>query len=144
MESDPTGRDPHQSGAKLDAGKNRVGLVLGDFANALNEVSSVGTFGAVKYTPHGWLDVPDGIERYEDAMMRHWLKLKMGETHDPDSGLHHYAHLAWNALAVLELISRAPTKEQVTAFREEKRAELNELMLAAEKEALAHLSWGVK
>lgn len=104
MESDPTGRDQHTPGAKLDAGKLRAGLVLGDFASALVEVVKVGTFGATKYTPHGWLSVPDAKERYTDAMMRHWLAIQSGQHPiDPDSGLPHLSHFVWNALAILEL-----------------------------------------
>jgi hypothetical protein len=106
MENDPTGRNPHEAGAKLDAGKLRAGLVLGDFSRALTEVCAVGTFGANKYTPHGWLSVPDAQQRYTDAMMRHWLKDQTGEVVDPDSGLSHKAHFAWNALAILELTLR--------------------------------------
>lgn len=106
MENDPTGRNPHEAGAKLDAGKLRAGLVLGDFSRALTEVCAVGTFGANKYTPHGWLSVPDAQQRYTDAMMRHWLKDQAGEAYDPDSGLPHMAHFAWNALALLELALR--------------------------------------
>lgn len=111
MENDPTGRNPHEAGAKLDAGKLRAGLVLGDFSRALTEVCAVGTFGANKYTPHGWLSVPDAQERYTDAMMRHWLKDQTGEIVDPDSGLSHKAHFAWNALALLELTLRSANVE---------------------------------
>lgn len=50
MESDQTGRNPSESGAKLDAGKPRLGLVLCGFARALQEVGKVGTFGAAKYS----------------------------------------------------------------------------------------------
>lgn len=107
MENDPTGRNPHEAGAKLDAGKLRAGLVLGDFSRALTEVCAVGTFGANKYTPHGWLSVPNAPQRYTDAMMRHWLKDQAGEAYDPDSGLPHMAHFAWNALALLELALRS-------------------------------------
>lgn len=102
-ETDPTGRDRHAPGAKLDAGKVRLGLVLHDFARALTAVGEVGTFGATKYSAHGWLSVPEGAERYTDAMYRHLFAEARGETHDPDSGLAHAAHAAWNALARLEL-----------------------------------------
>lgn len=114
-ERDPHGTDAHQPGAKLDAGKARAGLVLGDFARALQQVSLVGTFGAQKYTDHGWLTVPAGVERYTDAMLRHWLAEHYSAPHDSQTGLLHAAHLAWNALARLELmlrdheIERAPT-----------------------------------
>ena len=52
-ESDPTGRQPNDAGAKLDAGKNRLGLVLGGFSSALQEVGKVGTYGAKKYSDNG-------------------------------------------------------------------------------------------
>lgn len=99
-ERDRNGLDPHVPGAKLDSGKNRLGLVLGDFRNALVEVGKVGTFGANKYTAHGWLSVPDNVERYTDAMLRHHFA---DTPTDPESGLSHAAHRAWNALAILEL-----------------------------------------
>jgi hypothetical protein len=102
IEADPDGVNQHQAGAKLDNGKVRAGLVLGDFANALLAVSEVGTFGANKYSEHGWLSVDRGLERYTDAFMRHYLKRAAGEEVDPDSGLTHTAHMAWNALAILE------------------------------------------
>lgn len=105
-ETDPYGIAPNEKGAKLDQGKNRVSLVLGAFSRALWHVSLVGTFGASKYSDHGWLSVPDGIDRYEDAKLRHWLKRSLGEDVDPDSNLLHAAHEAWNALAVLELTLR--------------------------------------
>lgn len=102
-ESDPTGRSANEPGAKLDHGKPRVDLVLGAFAGALLEVAKVGTFGAAKYTDNGWREVPDGIERYNNAELRHYLAHRMGELNDPDSGLSHSAHRAWNALAILQL-----------------------------------------
>ena len=112
VETDPHGVDAHSPGAKLDAGKNRVDLVLGDFAHALWAVSEVGTFGANKYTDHGWISVLGGINRYSDAQLRHYLKAKSGEVFDPDSGRLHAAHEAWNALAKLELMLRAEQKDQ--------------------------------
>jgi hypothetical protein len=90
----------------LDYGKIRLGLVLGDFARALNAVGEVGTFGARKYSDGGWIEVPNGVERYTDALFRHLLHEHIGEHTDPDSGLLHAAHSAWNALARLDLILR--------------------------------------
>lgn len=90
-------------GMKDDSGKNRVALVLGGFASALLALSKVGTFGANKYTPNGWKTVANGEERYEDAMLRHWLAHKSGEEKDPESHLSHLSHFAWNALAILTL-----------------------------------------
>jgi hypothetical protein len=115
-EADPYGRDPHTPGAKLDAGKPRLSLVLGGFAQALAEVTKVGTFGALKYTENGWREVPRGFERYTDAMLRHWLSEERGETHDPDSNLYHAAHLAWNAMARLELLLRTTKSPNKTGL----------------------------
>lgn len=98
VEIDPTGRTQHELGAKLDAGKNRCDLLL-DFKNALKSVAQVATHGAEKYAPHSWIHVPEAVERYEAAMMRHLLE----DGVDEDSKLDHLAHLAWNVLAVLEL-----------------------------------------
>lgn len=106
-EADPRGTAPHAPGAKLDAGKPRLGLVLGAFAHALEAVGYVGTFGAAKYSDDGWLSVPDGERRYTDALYRHLLAEARGEQADAESGLHHAAHAAWNALARLELALRA-------------------------------------
>ena len=105
-EQDPTGRNPHEPGAKLDAGKVRAGLVLGGFGRALMAVGQVGTFGAAKYTDNGWMSVPQGAERYTDALYRHLLAEGQGQAADTDSQLLHAAHAAWNALARLELILR--------------------------------------
>jgi hypothetical protein len=101
---DPNGKDQHEPGAKLDAGKPRAALVLGDFSRALSAVTDVGTYGAAKYTDHGWITVPDGVQRYSDAMMRHWLDESAGIACDRETNLLHAAHLAWNALARLELM----------------------------------------
>lgn len=90
-----------RGGVKYDAGKIRAGLVLGDFSRALEVVARVGTDGAAKYSDSGWLEVAQ--ERYTDAMLRHWLLEAQGHSRDPESGSLHAAHVAWNALARLEL-----------------------------------------
>ena len=105
-EADPHGKDQHTPGAKVDAGKVRMHLITGGMARAITEVAKIGTFGASKYTDNGWIAVPDGFRRYEDAQQRHAAKRHMGETNDSDSGLLHLAHEAWNALAKLDLYIR--------------------------------------
>jgi len=104
VEKDPTGLDAHDPGAKLDAGKNRMGLVLLAFAPALIEVSKVGTYGATKYSENGWKSVENGVPRYTDAMFRHLFAEASGELKDKDTELLHAAHAAWNALARLTFI----------------------------------------
>ena len=89
-------------GKKYDEGKNRMGLVLQGFSNALWEVGRVGTFGANKYSPNSWQNLTNGKERYLDALCRHLFKHLQGEKVDDESGLLHLSHLAWNALCLLE------------------------------------------
>lgn len=105
LEKYPSGLSPNTAGAKLDAGKVRPDLILTGMPRALLAVAEVGTFGANKYSENGWMAVPDGIKRYTAAMDRHRLKEGI-EIKDSDSDLLHAAHLAWNALARLELILR--------------------------------------
>lgn len=106
LQIDPHGLPAHIPGAKLDAGKRRMQLVLFGFARALEAVGDVGTFGAEKYTSNGWLHVANGQERYTDALLRHLLREGADEAADPESGIPHAAHVAWNALARLELMLR--------------------------------------
>ena len=83
-----------------------VALLL-DFSRALQAVVDVGTYGAKKYTRLGWATVPEGSQRYLDAMMRHLLAMDVDpDGLDKETGLPHLAHVAWNALAVLELQAR--------------------------------------
>ena len=95
-----------QGGVKHDQGKPMTGLMLRDFARALEAVATVTTFGAQKYSPSGWLAVPEAERRYTDALCRHLLADLRGEAADSESGLPHLAHAAWNVLALLELRSR--------------------------------------
>jgi predicted metal-dependent phosphoesterase TrpH len=110
-EQDPDGKNLHEAGAKADAGKNEYDYVLGYFSNALGAVNEVAAYGAKKYTPGGWVTVPDGIKRYGNAAIRHHNARLAGQPTDNDTKLLHAAHEAWNALAVLELL----LKEQSNA-----------------------------
>ncbi len=102
-ERDPYGTDQHAPGAKCDRDKLRVWLMVAGFARALEAVADVTTHGARKYSPGGWLHVPDGEARYMDALGRHLLAHARGERIDAASGCLHLAQVAWNALAALEL-----------------------------------------
>jgi len=103
----------HEKGAKLDKGKNRLGLVIGGFARALIEVGKVGTFGANKYTDDGWKYVQNGEQRYTDALYRHLLAEANGEELDSETGLLHAAAVAWNSLARLHFIILRGTYDSV-------------------------------
>ena len=107
QEFDPNGKNPHEPGAKLDAGKLLPWLFIAGFANALTDVADVTTKGARKYTPNGWMEVPDGAARYMEAFARHQLALARGEKIDADTGCLHKAQMIWNLLASLELELRS-------------------------------------
>lgn len=96
----------HAIGAKDDDDKIRADLVLGAFPRALEKVCEVGTFGANKYTDNGWLLVDDALERYKSALLRHYIADAKGEELDPETGISHLSHIAWNAMAILELSER--------------------------------------
>jgi hypothetical protein len=89
---------------KYDTGKPPVARgAVHYFPRAITGVAAVSAFGATKYAWNGWLHVPDGVDRYSDAMVRHMLEEAKGNVLDDDSGLPHYLHTCWNALAVAEL-----------------------------------------
>lgn len=90
---------------KYDADKPRWDLLPYDAIGAIVEVM---TFGARKYAPDGWRAVPDGRARYFAALMRHLVAWRAGATHDPDSGLHHLAHAACDAVFLLWIECFAP------------------------------------
>lgn len=107
-EKTPDGIGRHEPGAKLDAGKPKVGLMMAGFPDALMAVAEVATKGADKYTEFGWHEVKDGHKRYSDALGRHFLKAissiyRNEAINDPDLGVNELACIAWNALALLQL-----------------------------------------
>lgn len=91
------------TGMKFDGDKARMDLLVDGCPNALEAVGQVLTFGARKYAAHSWQTVDGGEERYKAALIRHLLAVGKGESVDPESGLSHLAHLACNALFILEL-----------------------------------------
>lgn len=99
----PTAPTAPKAGLKYDSDKPIAAVLYQDFPQALSAVVDVATFGAKKYARSSWRTVPDAAQRYADAMHRHMLAQARGERLDPDSGLPHCAHIAWNALALAEL-----------------------------------------
>lgn len=110
-EADPNGKAAGEPGAKLDDGKIRPRMVLGNFPRALEEVVVVGTAGANKYCDGGWMEVPDGASRYAEAAERHALQVNKGVEFDDSMDqycpkgyrVRHKAQRIWNLLAELEL-----------------------------------------
>lgn len=85
---------------KFDHEKPMPHLVIDSMSLALMEVAKVATFGARKYEPESWKLVDNGSTRYKSALYRHLLA---PEELDEESELDHLAHVAWNALALLQL-----------------------------------------
>jgi len=83
---------------KADSGKPLAGCIK-EFNLALMEVIKVSTFGAQKYERGSWKKVPDGRQRYEDALFRHLLQ----DGIDEESGLPHSSHALWNLMAIIQL-----------------------------------------
>ena len=84
---------------KADKGKIRPTLVP---VSLIKAVAAVRGYGVEKYhDPENWREVE--IERYKDALYRHWLAYLGGEWLDQESGLPHLWHLACNAAFLIEL-----------------------------------------
>lgn len=97
-------------------GKLRWDLLPLDLVEKIVEIYN---FGAQKYAPNTWQNLPDGENRYRAALLRHMTAHCKGEFRDPESGLLHAAHMAWNAIAVLHFAmqrenasGRIPSKGQ--------------------------------
>lgn len=106
------------SGRKDDSGKTLfVKAVLASFPKALEAVAEVSQYGANKYSWFNWKKVENAEDRYSEAMVRHFMHELGGKKIDEESGFNHAIHVAWNALARLELILDGRT-EQTNRERE--------------------------
>ena len=91
-------------GKKYDSGKSMVGTLCRVFPRALLGVGQCIAFGTKKYPkPDNWKLVENAFTRYQDSMMRHYLKFLAGQEKDSETNLLHLKHMVWNALAILEL-----------------------------------------
>ena len=90
-----------QRNGDMDWSKDRMARL-----RALLAVADISQYGATKYAWKGWMSVPDGVDRYGDALMRHLIAEATDGPIDQETGLLHAAQVAWNALARLELMLR--------------------------------------
>lgn len=67
----------------------------------IEELVKVYDYGAKKYYPESWKEIPNGYERLKAASLRHLAAFEKGEQNDPESGLPHLACCAWNMLTCL-------------------------------------------
>ena len=92
------------TGKKYDSGKSMVGTLCRVFPRALLGVGRCIEFGTHKYPkPDNWKLVENAFIRYQDSLMRHYLKFLSGEIRDKETNILHLCHMAWNTLAILEL-----------------------------------------
>ena len=92
------------TGKKYDSGKSMVGTLCNVFPRALLGIGMCITFGTKKYPKSdNWKLVENAFARYQDSLMRHYLKFLSGEIRDKETNILHLCHTAWNTLAILEL-----------------------------------------
>jgi Domain of unknown function (DUF5664) len=96
----------HYAVAKHDTDKPRYDLLP---PVAIDLMAQVMTFGAKKYKPEGWRTVPDALQRYQAALLRHSFAMLRGEVLDAESGLPHAAHAMCCAAFIAELQKCKPT-----------------------------------
>lgn len=73
-------------------------------------ISEVLTFGAKKYAAHGWKKLPEAVQRYQGALLRHMVALQNGEECDTDSGLPHVYHIGCNITFLIHFYNENPSK----------------------------------
>lgn len=95
-------RELKNSGLRYNQGKIRHDLLPFD---SIEEVSQVMTFGAQKYSDRGWEKGINWMICF-GSLLRHTFAWWRGEDLDPESGCHHMAHVAWNALALVSYSKR--------------------------------------
>ena len=78
-------------------GKLLYQLIPNSWTKVLAEVF---TKGAEKYERHNWKKGGPWSD-CKGSMDRHWEAWVTGETYDVETGCHHLAHLAWNALCLM-------------------------------------------
>lgn len=92
------------TGKKYDNGKSMVGTLCRVFPRALLGIGTCIEFGTHKYpSPDNWRSVKKAFTRYQESLMRHYLKFLAGEIRDKETNILHLCHMAWNTLAILEL-----------------------------------------
>ncbi|KKN84442.1 hypothetical protein LCGC14_0289040 [marine sediment metagenome] len=90
-------REEAKSGFKFDSEKLRFDLIP---PYALEQLAKVYTHGAAKYGDVNYLRGMT-YRRILAALMRHVEAYRAGESIDPDSGLPHMAHVAWQAFTLM-------------------------------------------
>lgn len=80
---------------KLDTNKLRWDLLP---IEPIEDVVSVLTTGAAKYSENSWKKISNPVERYYAALMRHITTWRKGIKTDSESGKSHLVHAICNLL----------------------------------------------
>lgn len=99
-----------KEGVKYDKEKPDYSLIP---PSALEDMVKVLTFGSEKYDRHNWKKLDNLENRYFAAAQRHLWAVMQGETHDPESGEHHYAHALCCIMFLLEFYSLQNTENSI-------------------------------
>ena len=79
--------------------------IISDLVDELGAINDVLVYGAEKYGRDNWKlgTSEDDRKRYASAGIRHFMAYLSGSRYDSESGHHHIAHAAANALFLLNL-----------------------------------------
>lgn len=91
-------------GLRFNDGKTRYDLVP---EYPLEQIAKVMTRGALKYAPNNWRKGMPWSE-VESSLLRHFYAYKGGEDFDVESGLYHMAHVAVNAMFLIDYYRSNP------------------------------------
>ena len=102
-----------KEGVKDDKGKDRWDLLPWDAVDVLVKVY---TMGAAKYADRNW-EKGMSWSRILGAMLRHMRdRVIKGEYLDKESGLPHFAHMAWCAITLLTYDMRKVGTDDITTI----------------------------
>lgn len=80
----------------------------------IEEIVKVYTAGSKKYGDNTWQNLPNGLQRYKAALLRHLLEFEKGNEVDEETGCLHVAQVAWNAIAMLWISKHKVPKKTTT------------------------------
>lgn len=93
----------NEEGVKYDNGKPLAGDMIMIFPHALMGVAKCIEWGSHKYPQtDNYIRLENGYKRYINGLMRHMLKICLGQEYDDETKLPHIYHVCWNALAICE------------------------------------------
>lgn len=89
----------------------------------IEEIVKVYTAGSKKYGDNNWQNLPNGLQRYKAALLRHLLEFEKGNEIDEETSCKHLAQVAWNAIAMLwiskhKTFRKATTEDLIKALDE--------------------------